>query len=83
MVNLYNTSVDLFNAGQLEQAREGFLKISESGLLDTPEGYTANDYLAKIDKALSQAVKPDSNSCTESRMWYETKCRCYYRTAGY
>ncbi len=51
---LYTRSVELFRAGALEEAREGFLKIARTDLLMTPPGESPVDYLAKIDKALAE-----------------------------
>jgi general secretion pathway protein D len=58
IAELYNRSVELYQAGQLEKAREGFAKIARNNLLVAPEGMTAEDYLVKIDNALGKNVQP-------------------------
>ncbi len=47
--SLYNRSVELYNAGQLENARSGFIRVARSGLVVKPEGETPEDYIHKID----------------------------------
>ncbi len=54
---LYSRSVELYNAGELEKAREGFLKITASDFSAAP-GETAEDYLMKIDGVLAQQAVP-------------------------
>ena len=58
ITELYNRSVELYRAGQLEKAREGFVKVARNGLLAAQEGMTAEDYLVKIDNALILEAKP-------------------------
>ena len=58
IAGIYKESVELYKAGQLEKARDGFLKVAKSGLLTAPQGETAEDYLVKIDKTLAVEVKP-------------------------
>jgi hypothetical protein len=55
---LYERSVGLYQAGELEKAREGFIKVAKSGLSIGPEGKKAEDYLVKIDTILAQKVAP-------------------------
>lgn len=54
MAELYNRSVEYYEAGELEKAREGFIKLSKSDLLVAPAGYTTEDYLVKIDSVLAE-----------------------------
>jgi hypothetical protein len=54
---LYNHSVGLYLAGQLEEARQGFIEVTRSGLLVAPAGKSAEDYLVKIDNILAQRVE--------------------------
>ena len=54
IAELYNKSVNLFEAGQYEEARDGFIKVSKNGLLVAPAGETAEDYLVKIDNILAK-----------------------------
>ena len=56
MAQLYNQSVDYYNAGELEKAREGFLEVSKSGLAIAPAGSRAEDYFAKIDAELAEQM---------------------------
>jgi hypothetical protein len=56
---IYNRSVELYKAGELEKAREGFVKIAtRSDLVAAPPGETAEDYLLKIDNVLAQKAEP-------------------------
>jgi len=50
VVIVYNRSVDYFNAGEYEKARDGFAEVASNGLLTAPAGETAEDYLAKIEQ---------------------------------
>ncbi len=50
---LYRRSVKQFEAGELDKAREGFLKIARGDLLVTPAGQSPQDYLVKIDNELA------------------------------
>jgi type II secretory pathway component GspD/PulD (secretin) len=59
ITELYNRSVEFYNAGQLEKAREGFVKVAtRSDLVAAPPGETAEDYLLKIDNVLAQKAEP-------------------------
>jgi hypothetical protein len=51
---IYDRSVELFSEGQYENARTGFIKVAQSGLLELPEGKTAEDYVHKIDASLGK-----------------------------
>jgi len=62
---LYTRSVKFYNAGQLEKAREGFVKVAQNGLLTMPAGRTAEDYLVKIDDVLVQKAQLSSPIGTE------------------
>lgn len=53
---LYNHSVELYNAGQLENARSGFIRVARSGLVVKPEDQTPEDYVHKIDLLLGDNV---------------------------
>lgn len=56
MAQLYNQSVDYYNAGNIERAREGFLEVARSGLAVAQAGKRAEDYLAKIDAQLAEQM---------------------------
>jgi hypothetical protein len=61
ITELYNRSVEFYNAGQLEKAREGFVKVAaKSDLVAAPAGETAEDYLMKIDGVLVQKAEPSA-----------------------
>ena len=60
ITELYNRSVEFYNAGQLEKAREGFVKVAASDLVAAPPGETAEDYLLKIDNILAQKAEPSA-----------------------
>ncbi len=51
---LYNHSVELYNTGDIEKARDGFIKVVKSGLSTTNGAKTAEDYLVEIDNILTQ-----------------------------
>ena len=40
---LYNKSVELYHAGELDKARDGFLEVTRYGLLSTPKGKSPED----------------------------------------
>ena len=54
IAEIYNRSVDLYKAGELEKAREGFAKIAGNTFLVPPDGQRAEDYIARIDAQLAQ-----------------------------
>ena len=59
ITELYNRSVEFYRSGQLEKAREGFVKVAtRSDLVAAPPGETAEDYLLKIDDILAQRAEP-------------------------
>ena len=58
IIELYNRSVEFYRTGQLEKAREGFMKVVESRFPISPLGEPAEDYLVKIDNILGPPVKP-------------------------
>lgn len=61
ITELYNRSVEFYNAGQLEKAREGFVKVAtKSDLVAAPPAETAEDYLVKIDDILAQRAEPSA-----------------------
>ncbi len=57
LTELYDNSVRLYRAGQLEAARQGFIKVAANGLLTLPASKRPEDYLLKIDKALGTQLK--------------------------
>lgn len=54
---LYDSSVELYNAGQFDKAREGFVKVASAGLLESRQGISAEDYLLKINAAMIAQAK--------------------------
>jgi len=66
VTGLYNRSVEYFNSGQLEKAREGFLKVTGNSMLETPAGQTPEDYLMKIDGMLMQRAEQQMSQETAS-----------------
>ncbi len=72
ITELYNRSVEFYRAGELEKARDGFIKVASSGLSVAPAGgKTAEDYLnllavrVKVNDLIAQNDKPsvqDQNS---------------------
>ena len=65
VAELYQRSVQLYQAGQLEKAREGFIKVANSGVVVAPEGERAENYLLKIDETLVQSVRPATGIIAE------------------
>ncbi|MCJ7729853.1 MAG: hypothetical protein MUO27_08275 [Sedimentisphaerales bacterium] len=57
LTELYNRSVELYRAGELETARQGFVEVARYGLLIVPRGQTAEDYLIQIDSVLTERLK--------------------------
>jgi hypothetical protein len=55
---VYQRSVQLYNEGQLENARAGFIKVAQSGLLALPDGQTAEDYIHMVDNILGKMAEP-------------------------
>ncbi|MFC1795365.1 6-bladed beta-propeller [Planctomycetota bacterium] len=53
ITDLYNKSIALYKAGQLENAREGFLEVLKSGLLPPRMAQTIQGYLTDINNALA------------------------------
>jgi DNA-binding beta-propeller fold protein YncE len=49
---LYYRSMSLYRAGRLEEAREGFLKVLNSGLIPPEMAKTIDDYLRDINNTL-------------------------------
>ncbi len=64
ITEIYNRSVQLYRAGEIEKAREGFVEVARYGMLAVPKGQTAEDYLIKIDSILTEKLKgqPDANA---------------------
>lgn len=62
ITSLYNSSVELYTAGQLEKAREGFVKVAASKLAEAQNRESAEDYLIKIDSVLVQKAKPSASA---------------------
>jgi hypothetical protein len=62
ITELYNRSVQLYRAGEMEKAREGFVEVAQYGLLVVPQGQTAEDYLIQIDSTLTEQIKGTSDA---------------------
>ncbi|HUV41440.1 MAG TPA: hypothetical protein VMW23_06620 [Sedimentisphaerales bacterium] len=54
---IYDRSLELYNSGELEKAREGFLETADSDILQLPDGQSARDYLVRIDKVLAERAR--------------------------
>ncbi|MBW7990499.1 MAG: hypothetical protein FVQ84_10845, partial [Planctomycetes bacterium] len=52
--NLWNRSIGLYHTGQLEKAREGFIKVASSALIPPRMKKKAEGYLAQIDQLLQR-----------------------------
>ena len=73
MTAVYNKSVTLFRTDELAEARLGFVQVAQSGVLDLPEGKTAQDYINSIDTILARRSQytaktetPDQNTVVDS-----------------
>jgi hypothetical protein len=62
ITEIYNRSVQLYRAGEMEKAREGFVEVARYGLLVVPQGQTAEDYLIQIDSILTEQLKDTSDA---------------------
>ena len=60
IADVYYRSMEFYRAGQLEEARAGFVEVVASGLVPPPMEQTLRGYLKDIDSRLSRAggVKP-------------------------
>jgi len=54
IAELYNISISLYRAGQLGRAREGFVKVLQSGLIPANMAKTIESYIADIDSTLTR-----------------------------
>ena len=54
IADLYRNSMDLYHAGQYEKAREGLIEVASSDQVPLPMKKTIDEYIAQIDKKLSQ-----------------------------
>jgi predicted CXXCH cytochrome family protein len=61
IVELYYRSMELYRAGQLIRAREGFVKVLKSGLAPAPIAKTIRGYLVDIDNTLARRAKPPNS----------------------
>ena len=57
IAELYYRSMELYRAGQLIRAREGFVKVLKSGLAPAPIAKTIRGYLVDIDNTLARRAK--------------------------
>jgi type II secretory pathway component GspD/PulD (secretin) len=82
VAELYQRSVQLYQAGQLEKAREGFIKVANSGVVVAPEGERAEDYLLKIDETLVQSVRSTTRIIAEPEQRGERTISALDRLVG-
>jgi predicted CXXCH cytochrome family protein len=61
IAELYYRSMELYHAGQLIRAREGFMKVLKSGLAPAPIAKTIRGYLVDIDNTLARRAKPPNS----------------------
>jgi len=57
VAKLYDKSVAFYKAGDFEQARQGFIEIARSELLDSSKKKSVRDYLLKIDEILIRSAQ--------------------------
>ncbi|MFQ6034428.1 MAG: cytochrome c3 family protein [Sedimentisphaerales bacterium] len=60
IAELYYRSLAFYRTGQLEKAREGFVKVLQSGLVPEPMVKTIGGYLVHIDNTLAKRAKSPS-----------------------
>jgi len=53
VAGIYKNSVKSYNAGNLKEARNGFINVAKSNLFKAPKGKSPNDYILNIDKILT------------------------------
>ena len=56
--DLFYLSMDLYREGKLVRAREGFVRVLESGYIPAPMGETIRGYLLDIDNRLAKGRTP-------------------------
>jgi predicted CXXCH cytochrome family protein len=61
IAELYYRSIEFYQAGQLEKAREGFVKVLKSGLAPAPIAKTIRGYVVDIDNTLARTAKPPNS----------------------
>jgi hypothetical protein len=59
IAELHQRSVAFYRSGQLEKAREGFVKILKSGLIPSSMARTIEGYLADIDNRLAKSEQKE------------------------
>ena len=57
VADLYYRSIGLYRAGQLEKAREGFVRVANSGLIPESMVKTIEEHVKKIDETLARKTK--------------------------
>lgn len=55
IADVYNQSMEAYRAGHLEEARAGFVKVVESGLIPPPMEDTLRGYIRDIDARLTRS----------------------------
>ncbi len=61
IAELYYRSIEFYQAGQLEKAREGFVKVLKSGLAPATIAKTIRGYVVDIDNTLARTAKPPNS----------------------
>jgi len=74
ITDLYNRSIALYKAGQLEKAREGFIEVLKSGLVPANAATTIRGYIADIDGVLTT----DDQKQKIAELYYSSMA--FYRT---
>lgn len=69
MAKLYAQSEKQFKSGQLEQARQGFVKVAQSGLYKPLFGDSAEKYLEKIQLKYEQKPSHQGKSPAKIQVW--------------
>ncbi|MBN1796206.1 MAG: hypothetical protein JW804_05990 [Sedimentisphaerales bacterium] len=69
MTELFKESKEHYDKGEYEQARDGFVKVAQSGLYEPMFGTSAEDYLAKIRNLGEQKSSNKEKSEFKIQLW--------------
>ena len=65
---LYNRSLELYSAGDLEGARRGFVEVARSGQFTAAEGKRPEDYIAAIDRLLATSAMSQTPAAPQTSL---------------
>lgn len=70
IADLYSRSMSLYNSGQFEAAREGFLGVLNSGTIPPDMARAIQDYIADIDGRTARATAGEKQRIAD--LWYRS-----------